>query len=200
MADQGRSDFYALFTMSLCILELKQTLNKFVISNHTALKLDIPALRRYFSIICEYELYILPNKKVSTARDHGKDYIKVRLPLVHHLLRNCLLERSTDKRGINWGRIHGRLTFRILKELEYQTWKNIDESQYIHKNTSLIKLQGSTTQVRHSKVEFGILVSYIYIYKYYISHLWVTHFGDNVLHHCEETCFRHETYRIFTRY
>ena len=36
---------------------------------------------------CEYELNSLPNKKVSGAKDHGKNYIKVRVPLVHHLLR-----------------------------------------------------------------------------------------------------------------
>ena len=42
--------------------------NKFAISNHTALKLDVRALRSYLSLTCEYELYILPNKKVSAER------------------------------------------------------------------------------------------------------------------------------------
>ena len=65
--------------------------NKFAISNHTALKLDVQALRSYLSLICEYEIYILPNRKVSTAKDHGNNYIKDRPPLVRHLLRNCLL-------------------------------------------------------------------------------------------------------------
>ena len=68
--------------------------NTFAISYHTALKLDAQALRSYLSLICEYELYILPNKKVSTAKDHGKNYIKDRPPLVRHLLRNGLLSCS----------------------------------------------------------------------------------------------------------
>ena len=37
--------------------------NKFAISDHTALKLDVQALRSYLSVICEYEHYILPNIK-----------------------------------------------------------------------------------------------------------------------------------------
>ena len=40
----------------------------------------------------EYELHILPNKKVSAAKDNGEDYMKVRPLLVHYLLRNRLLE------------------------------------------------------------------------------------------------------------
>ena len=72
MADQGKYDFCAVFTMSLCELELKQTFYKFAISNHTALKLDVQALRSYLSLICKYELDILPIKKVSSAKDHGK--------------------------------------------------------------------------------------------------------------------------------
>ena len=31
---------------------------------------------------CESELGILPNKNVSAAKDHGKNYIKVRSPLI----------------------------------------------------------------------------------------------------------------------
>ena len=88
MSDQGRSDFCVVFTRSLCALETN--LNKFTISNHTALKLDIQALSSYLRLFCEYELYSLPNKKVSAAKDHGKNYMKDRPPLVHHLLRNCL--------------------------------------------------------------------------------------------------------------
>ena len=34
----------------------------------------------------------LTNKKVSTAKDHDKNHIKNRPPLVRHLLRNCLLK------------------------------------------------------------------------------------------------------------
>ena len=42
--------------------------NKFAISNHKALKLDVQALRSYLSLICEYELHILPNKKLVPQR------------------------------------------------------------------------------------------------------------------------------------
>ena len=38
-----------------------------------------------------YELHILSNANVSAAKDHGESYMKVRPPLVRHLLRNCLL-------------------------------------------------------------------------------------------------------------
>ena len=42
---------------------IETNLNKFAILNHTTLKLDVQTLRSYLSPICEYELYILPNKK-----------------------------------------------------------------------------------------------------------------------------------------
>ena len=90
MADQGRSDFYVVFTVSLCAHEIKTIVNKFGISNHTALILGVHALRSYLKLICEYELHSLLNKKVSGAKDHGKNYIKVRPPLVGYLLRNRL--------------------------------------------------------------------------------------------------------------
>ena len=89
MADQGRSDFHVVFTMSPCALGLKQLLIS-AISNHTALLLSVRALGSYLKLICEYELHILPNKKVSTAEDHGKNCIKVKPLLVRHLLRNRL--------------------------------------------------------------------------------------------------------------
>ena len=91
MADQGRSDFYVVFTMCLCALGLKTIAHKFAISNHTVLILGVHALRSYLKLTCEYEFHSLPNKKVSGAKDHGKNYIKVRPPLVRHLLHNGLL-------------------------------------------------------------------------------------------------------------
>ena len=42
----------------------------------------------------DYELHSLPNRKVSGAKDHGKNYIKVRPPLVRHLLRNRLFNNK----------------------------------------------------------------------------------------------------------
>ena len=74
---------------------IKTIVNKFAISNHTALILGVHALRSYLKLICEYELQSLPNKKVSGAKDHGKNYIKVRPPLVRYLLRYRLLTKKT---------------------------------------------------------------------------------------------------------
>ena len=97
MTDKGRSDFYVVFTMSLCTLGLKTIVNKFAISNHMALILGVHALRSYLKLICEYNLHSLPNKKVSGAKDHGKNNIKVRQPLVRHLLRNRLFDEFLSK-------------------------------------------------------------------------------------------------------
>ena len=69
---------------------IKTSVNKLVISSHMALILGVHALRSYLKLLCEYELHSLPNKKVSGAKDHGKNYKKVRPPLVSHLLRNGL--------------------------------------------------------------------------------------------------------------
>ena len=85
MADQERSDFCVVFTMSFCTIESKQTLIKFAISTHTALKLGIQALRSYLKLTCEYELHTLSNAKVGAAKDHGGNYMKVRPSLVRHL-------------------------------------------------------------------------------------------------------------------
>ena len=57
---------------------IKTTVNKSAISNHTALISGV------------HELHSLP-KKVSGVKDHGKNYIMVRPPLVRHLWRNRLL-------------------------------------------------------------------------------------------------------------
>ena len=83
MADKGRYDFYVVLPWVLRTW-IKTIVNKFPISNHTALILGVRALRSYLKLICEDE-------KVSGAKDHGKNYIKVRPPLVRHLLRNRLL-------------------------------------------------------------------------------------------------------------
>ena len=76
MADQGRSDHKPLPTL------VKTNVNKFDISSHTAFKFDKQALRSYLKLTCEYELNILPNTKVSAAKDHGENYMKVRPLLV----------------------------------------------------------------------------------------------------------------------
>ena len=51
---------------------IKTIVNKFATSNHTAFILGVHALRSYLKLSCEYELYILPNKIVSPAKDHDK--------------------------------------------------------------------------------------------------------------------------------
>ena len=71
---------------------IKTIVNRFAISNHTALILGVHALRCYLKLICEHELHSLPNKNVSGAKDQSKNYIKVRPPLARHLLRNHLLQ------------------------------------------------------------------------------------------------------------
>ena len=93
MADQWRSDFNVVFTTILCALGLKTIVNKLAISNHTALVLGVHALRSYLKVLYDYELHSLPNKKVSGAEDHGKNYIKVRPLPVRHLLHNGLFHR-----------------------------------------------------------------------------------------------------------
>ena len=59
---------------------IKPIVNKFAISDHTALILRVHALRSYLQLICEYKLHSLPNKNVSGAENHGKNCIKVRPP------------------------------------------------------------------------------------------------------------------------
>ena len=48
------------------------------------------ALRRYLKLICQNELHILLNTRVDAAKHYGKNYTKVRPPLVGHLLSNRL--------------------------------------------------------------------------------------------------------------
>ena len=68
MEDQERSDFCVVFTMSLCATSIDTNVNKFAISNRTALKLDVQALRSYLSLIYEYELFTLPSKNLIPQR------------------------------------------------------------------------------------------------------------------------------------
>ena len=64
MANQGRCDFCVVFTTSVHVLEIETNVDKFAISSHTAFNLDKQALRRYLKLTCEYELHILPNRKI----------------------------------------------------------------------------------------------------------------------------------------
>ena len=56
-----------------------------------ALVLGVYALRSYLKLICEDELHSLPNKKVGGAKNHGKNHINVKPPLIRYLLRNRVL-------------------------------------------------------------------------------------------------------------
>ena len=64
--------------------------NKFAILSHTVLKLDIRNVGSYMRLTCENQLDILSNTKVSLAKDHGENYMKLRLFMAHHLLCNHL--------------------------------------------------------------------------------------------------------------
>ena len=61
---------------------IETDVNTYTILNHTVLKIDLHTLISYLRLICEYELYILPNKKVGAAKDHDKNYMWDRPPLV----------------------------------------------------------------------------------------------------------------------
>ena len=53
---------------------IKTIVDKLAISNHRAFILAVRALRSYLKVISEYEHHSLPNKNVSGAKDHGKNY------------------------------------------------------------------------------------------------------------------------------
>ena len=50
----------------------------FKIIIHRALKSGIRTLRSYLKLANEYEPHILPNTKVSAAKDHGESYVQLR--------------------------------------------------------------------------------------------------------------------------
>ena len=60
--DGGPGEVYlhVVFTMSLCVLELKYNDNKFAIWSHTALKLRIQPMKRYLKLTYKYEPHNLP--------------------------------------------------------------------------------------------------------------------------------------------
>ena len=92
--------FFLSFYHETLRTRIKTNVNKLAIWNHVAFKSHIQALRSYFNLSCEYELHILSNTKVSVAKDHGKNYMKVRPPWVRHLLRDCRSTRWFQIMGI----------------------------------------------------------------------------------------------------
>ena len=67
---------------------IKTNVDNFATRNHIVFKLSIRALKKYLKLGYAHELQNLLNTKVSAAKDHGKNYMKVRLPLAHYLSRN----------------------------------------------------------------------------------------------------------------
>ena len=90
MVDQGRSDFYEVLTMSPCVRESKQMFISLLFKVIQVLKLGTQNLGSYMRLTCEYELDILSNTKGSLAKNHGENYMKLRLFLARPLLRNHL--------------------------------------------------------------------------------------------------------------
>ena len=89
-AKEERFNFCVVFTISLCILELKQML--------LSLLFQIPSMklgtrytgseRSWSKLTFEYDL---PNAEVSADKDESQNYIKVKSSLVCHHLHGHLL-------------------------------------------------------------------------------------------------------------
>ena len=56
-----------------------------------ALKVAIQTLKSYLKLTFEHEFHNIPNSEDSAAKDDSHNYIKVKSPIVCHLLRNRLL-------------------------------------------------------------------------------------------------------------
>ena len=92
MADQERSGFYIVFNKIHCVLQLQKNVNNFVICNCTSLRSITETKESNLKATGEFEFHISPNKKVSIAKDHGKNYIPIRPPLVNHF--NIIVYRT----------------------------------------------------------------------------------------------------------
>ena len=68
MADQGRSDFYVVFYDESLRTWIKTIVNKFAISNHTALILGVHALRNYLKLIVNMSFIAYQIKKLVAQR------------------------------------------------------------------------------------------------------------------------------------
>ena len=74
MTEQGRYGSCVVSTMSLCVLELKQSLIN-LLFQIKALQISIEILKSSLGLICEYELHTIPNTKVRTAKEHGESQL-----------------------------------------------------------------------------------------------------------------------------
>ena len=52
-------------------------------------KSNLETYTEHLDLRCEYEPHILPNIKIGTAKDYGKNYKNIRSSVVRHLFRNC---------------------------------------------------------------------------------------------------------------
>ena len=90
MAEHKRFDFRVVFTMSLCTLELKQKL--ICLLFQVAQQINCSSEKLFEADFQIWALYLTnSNTKVSAAKDHGENSMKVRPPLVHHVLCSRLL-------------------------------------------------------------------------------------------------------------
>ena len=62
-----------------------KNVNSFIIWNCTSLKSITETYESNLKVTMEFEFHILPNKKIGIAKDHGKNYIAARPPMVRHL-------------------------------------------------------------------------------------------------------------------
>ena len=88
-------DFSCSFIWAELVLTPEFPFNKFTVSDRTVLKLVTLALRICLKLSCEYELHTFSNTKVTVAKNHGENNMKVRLLLVRHLLRDSLFRVCT---------------------------------------------------------------------------------------------------------
>ena len=86
------ADIYVVFTKILCG-------RNFCVWYITKLKFTVQLQIASLSLYPQFETNLMSTRKViklllrlKSAKAHGKSYIKVKLHLVHHLLRNCLLK------------------------------------------------------------------------------------------------------------
>ena len=90
MADKERSDFYIVFTKIRWVLQLQKTLITLFNRNCASLRSLTETYESNLKVTGEFKFHISLNKKVSIVKDHGKNYITVRPPLIRHLWRNSL--------------------------------------------------------------------------------------------------------------
>ena len=100
MVDQRWSDIYLVFTKILC------GRNFYVWLSYKA-NIHRTSSNGFTSLYPQFESNLMSNRKVielllqlKSAKAHGKNYIKVKPHLVHHLLRNRLFAHTRDHKKV----------------------------------------------------------------------------------------------------